>query len=313
MSMSPKDMDFLEAKHTAAREIALALGVPPMLLAIPGDNTFANYQEANRTFWRQTVIPLVQRTADALSTWLAPAYAEPLTIKPDLDSIDALSSEREALWTRLEKASFLTNDEKRAAVGYGPMPANSLAQKINIHHDSQNGQFTFAPEGPQPASRRRGAAPGTPAQEARLSVATTQAEVAQRQLRELEPNWQATPGIHSSDIEGQIRNQEFRATEATARYNDLTQGAIPGVNPAWGYQRLREELLNRGYEYQGPARNSAGELFRNQVSGEEVRIMERPARDQSYNPPVKSFHDFYYRYRSADGKREGSHVPIPNK
>ena len=61
MSLSPKDMDFLEAKHTAAREIALAFGVPPMLLGIPGDNTFANYQEANRVFFRQTVLPLAQR------------------------------------------------------------------------------------------------------------------------------------------------------------------------------------------------------------------------------------------------------------
>ncbi len=54
----PKDMDFLEAKHTAAREIALAFGVPPMLLGIPGDNTYSNYQEANRVFWRATVLPL---------------------------------------------------------------------------------------------------------------------------------------------------------------------------------------------------------------------------------------------------------------
>ncbi len=29
MSLSPKDMDFIEARHVAAREIALALGVPP--------------------------------------------------------------------------------------------------------------------------------------------------------------------------------------------------------------------------------------------------------------------------------------------
>ena len=34
MSMTPKDMDFMEAKHSAAREIALAFGVPPMLLAM---------------------------------------------------------------------------------------------------------------------------------------------------------------------------------------------------------------------------------------------------------------------------------------
>ena len=76
MSLSPKDMDFIEAKHVAAREIALALGVPPMLLGIPGDNTYSNYQEATRTFWRQTVLPLVNRTAKALSAWLAPAYAD---------------------------------------------------------------------------------------------------------------------------------------------------------------------------------------------------------------------------------------------
>ena len=59
--LSPKDMDFIEAKHAAAREIALAFGVPPMLLGIPGDNTYANYQEANRAFWRQTVLPLAWR------------------------------------------------------------------------------------------------------------------------------------------------------------------------------------------------------------------------------------------------------------
>ena len=52
MSLSPRDMDFIALKQMAAREIALALGVPPLLLGLPGDNTFSNYQEANRTFWR---------------------------------------------------------------------------------------------------------------------------------------------------------------------------------------------------------------------------------------------------------------------
>jgi phage portal protein BeeE len=54
MSLSPKDMDFLEAKHNAAREIALCFGVPPMLLGIPGDNTYANYQEANRALFPES-------------------------------------------------------------------------------------------------------------------------------------------------------------------------------------------------------------------------------------------------------------------
>jgi len=121
MSMSPKDMDFIEAKNAAAREIALALGVPPMLLGIPGDNTYSNYQEANRVFWRQTVLPLVNRTLKALTGWLAPAFGPALELKPALDRIEALSAERAMLWERLQKADFLTIDEKRAAAGYGPL------------------------------------------------------------------------------------------------------------------------------------------------------------------------------------------------
>lgn len=121
MGLSPKDMDFIEAKYVAAREIALALGVPPMLLGIPGDNTFANYAEANRTFWRQTILPLVTRTAKALSGWLGPAFGEALELRPDLDRIQALNTEREALWERVRKADFLTINEKRAAVGLAPI------------------------------------------------------------------------------------------------------------------------------------------------------------------------------------------------
>jgi HK97 family phage portal protein len=119
MSLSPKDMDFMEAKHSAAREIALAFGVPPMLLAIPRDNTYSNYQEASRVFWRQTVLPLAGRIGSALTQWLAPSFGEGLTLAVDTDRIEALAGDRAALWARVSKATFLTVNEKRAAVGYG--------------------------------------------------------------------------------------------------------------------------------------------------------------------------------------------------
>ncbi|MTI43690.1 HK97 family phage portal protein [Roseibium hamelinense] len=119
MGLTPKDMDFIEAKNQAAREIALAFGVPPMLLAIPGDNTYANYQEANRAFWRNAVLPLVRRVSASLTAWLSPAYGQALTLEPDLDAIEALAPEREALWRRVGAANYLDDDEKRAAVGYG--------------------------------------------------------------------------------------------------------------------------------------------------------------------------------------------------
>jgi HK97 family phage portal protein len=121
MSLTPKDMDFLEAKHAAAREIALAFGVPPMLLGIPGDNTFANYQEANRNFFRQTVLPLASRTGCALAQWLSPQFGDSIRVMIDTDRIDALSADRSALWQRVSNAAFLTLNEKREAVGYGPL------------------------------------------------------------------------------------------------------------------------------------------------------------------------------------------------
>ena len=121
MSLSPKDMDFLEAKHAAAREIALAFGVPPMLLGIPGDNTYANYQEANRALWRQTVIPLAARIASALAQWLSPAYGAPLRIVVDTDNVEALGGDRAAQWQRISDAPFLTLNEKRIALGYSPL------------------------------------------------------------------------------------------------------------------------------------------------------------------------------------------------
>lgn len=123
MGLSPRDMDFIEAKNAASRDIALAFGVPPMLLGIPGDNTYANYAEANRAFYRLTVLPLIDRTARAFSAWLGPLYGGDLKLVHDLDRIDGLSAERDALWSRLEGAAFLTDDEKREAVGYPPRAA----------------------------------------------------------------------------------------------------------------------------------------------------------------------------------------------
>lgn len=126
MGYSPQDMDFIEAKNGAARDIALAFGVPPMLLGIPGDNTYANYAEANRAFYRLTVLPLMARTARAFSLWLGPLYGGDLRLEHDLDRLEGLSIEREALWRRISQAQFLTDDEKREAVGYQPLHERRL-------------------------------------------------------------------------------------------------------------------------------------------------------------------------------------------
>lgn len=125
MSLTPADMDFNGLKAQAAREIALAFGVPPMLLGLPGDNTYANYREANRALWRLSILPLAERILAELSQGLGGHFAEP-ALSVDLDRVPALAEDRERLWGQVSGADFLTREEKRAMVGVGPVVGAGL-------------------------------------------------------------------------------------------------------------------------------------------------------------------------------------------
>lgn len=116
LSMTPAEMDFARARDTAAREIALAFGVPPLLLGLPGDATYANYKEANVALWRLTLLPLTMRLLDALSAHLRHWWPD-LVLRVDRDAVPALSEDRERLWAQVNAAGFLTDAEKRAALG----------------------------------------------------------------------------------------------------------------------------------------------------------------------------------------------------
>lgn len=129
LSMSPADMDFATLKAAAARDIALAFGVPPMLLGLPGDATYANYREANRALWRLTLLPLATKLLAALGEGLVPWFPkEKLAI--DLDRIPALAEDRERLWSQVSGADFLDADEKRALLGLPPRAAEKDEENI---------------------------------------------------------------------------------------------------------------------------------------------------------------------------------------
>ncbi len=117
MGFSPSDMEFQKTKESAAREIALAFGVPPILIGIQGDATYANYQEAHRAFYRLTVLPLATRVTAALAVWLSRFSGERVEVRPDLDQVPALAGERDAQWQRVSRAEFLSDAEKRRLLG----------------------------------------------------------------------------------------------------------------------------------------------------------------------------------------------------
>jgi HK97 family phage portal protein len=117
MSLSPADMDFVGTKASAAREIALGFGVPPMMLGLPGDNTYANYREANKALWRLTVLPLAGTILAEIGAALARDIPD-TAIAVDLDRVPALVEDRERLWRMVGQADFITTEEKRQMVDW---------------------------------------------------------------------------------------------------------------------------------------------------------------------------------------------------
>lgn len=121
MSLSPKDMDWLAGKDVSAREIALAFHVPPQLIGVDGSLTFANFEQARLALYDDAILPLLSHVKAELNTWLAPRFGDDLHIDFDLDKVEALAPRREKIWQRVSDASFMTINEKRAALGLVPL------------------------------------------------------------------------------------------------------------------------------------------------------------------------------------------------
>jgi HK97 family phage portal protein len=126
LGLSPADMDFATLKAAAARDIALAFGVPPMLLGLPGDATYANYREANRALWRLTLLPVAQKLLSAIAEGLAPWFPDAV-LAVDLDRVPALAEDREKLWAQVSAATFLSDAEKRALLGLPPADEGNIS------------------------------------------------------------------------------------------------------------------------------------------------------------------------------------------
>ncbi len=69
------------------------------------------------------MLPLVVRIQKSFQAWLRPGFGD-FRLDYDADRLEALATERAAEWERVGKADFLTLDERREAVGYGPAPAD---------------------------------------------------------------------------------------------------------------------------------------------------------------------------------------------
>jgi HK97 family phage portal protein len=149
LSLTPADMDFVRLKEGAARDIALAFGVPPVLVGLPGDATYANAREAGRALYRQTILPMAGRILDTLATMLSD-WLGPVTLTVDTDQISELAEDRALLWQQVGAASFLSDAEKRDMLGFAPK--ESEISKSSLRHSRELGNSALVEGSGTPAS-----------------------------------------------------------------------------------------------------------------------------------------------------------------
>lgn len=145
MGLSPTDMGIIESKYSSARDVALAMGVPPQLLGIPGDNTYSNYAEARLAFWEDTVIPLLDFIVQDWNAWLAAPYG--VQIRPDIDQIPAIADKRSRMWEMANASNDLTINERRAMKGYEPIEGGDvlLVSSLEVPLNDMTGGDTNLP------------------------------------------------------------------------------------------------------------------------------------------------------------------------
>lgn len=123
MSLSPKDMDWLEGMKLSARETAICFLVPPELLGDSSNKTYSNYQEARKAFYQETVLPMLDYLRDELNNWLVPLYGGGIYLDYNSDEIEALQEDRDKLYTRMGLVydkGIVTRNEARTALGFPP-------------------------------------------------------------------------------------------------------------------------------------------------------------------------------------------------
>lgn len=142
MSLSPKDMDWLAGRNNAARDIAVAFGVPAQMIGIPDAQTYANMAEARMAFYEETVLPNLTRVTAALDHWLCPMYRDPVWLDFDADSISALADKKQTQWNRIRDAHFLTRNEMREAAGYAPVAGGDEGGDNDIEPEPAHAKYS---------------------------------------------------------------------------------------------------------------------------------------------------------------------------
>lgn len=137
LGLSLKDLEFPDLRTISESRICMSFGVPPILVGAKvglDRSTFANYAEARKSFWEETLMPLQKRVASALNARLLPRFGSGSGVRRvklmhDNSDVLALREDELARWTRATeafRAGGLTMNDFRREVGQQPVAGGDV-------------------------------------------------------------------------------------------------------------------------------------------------------------------------------------------
>lgn len=116
ISLSAKDMDFINMKKWTRDEICAVFGVPPSLVGVTESANYSNMESQKKMFWENTLLPKMQKIENALNLNFVTPFDKNLILKFDIDSVEALKESveiRSRIASMLVDRGIMTQNEAR--------------------------------------------------------------------------------------------------------------------------------------------------------------------------------------------------------
>lgn len=119
MTLSPKDAEFIGLHKLTLEDVCRPYGVP--LDLVGGQRTYANYEEAVKAMWTETIIPEAAFLADEITEQLLPMFTKPGDRADicgfDHSGVESLQEDEEAKWRiaqgQIEKGAIRVNEWRK--------------------------------------------------------------------------------------------------------------------------------------------------------------------------------------------------------
>jgi phage portal protein BeeE len=133
------DLEILEAGKMSQRDICNVYNYPSELLNDPDNKTNANKEQSRKQLYLDNVIPTLTRDFGEMNRTIVPMFEKATGKKYHLDfdiqAIDALNQDNADKVGWLDKAWWLTADEKRTEMGFEPTGDNARYIPMNLVPD----------------------------------------------------------------------------------------------------------------------------------------------------------------------------------